>query len=161
AGSCVASSCTDGVQNGSETAVDCGGACPGCDVGMPCTVNTDCRSGHCAQGTCGMFAPPMGFAAFADALAAGDLDGDGKQDFASVNQGNNGGLDGYLSLGTGAFMYASHQGVFAANGLALADFNGDGRLDAVVGQNTGPNNVTLLLGTGAGGFNVNNIYSAG
>ena len=35
--------------------------------------------------------------------------------------------------------------------LALADFNGDGKLDLAV-ANSGSNNVTILLGDGAGGF---------
>ena len=35
--------------------------------------------------------------------------------------------------------------------LALADFNGDGKVDLAVG-NGGSNNVTILLGNGAGGF---------
>jgi len=47
-GVCTAASCTDGVQDGTETNVDCGGgACPGCVAGDACSVGTDCASGGC------------------------------------------------------------------------------------------------------------------
>ncbi len=48
-------SCTDGQRNGTETGVDCGGACaPGhqCTTGGGCTVGTDCQSGVCTQNVC-------------------------------------------------------------------------------------------------------------
>lgn len=40
--------CRDGVQNGAETAVDCGGGvCIGCEEDQACMVDTDCRWGRC------------------------------------------------------------------------------------------------------------------
>jgi hypothetical protein len=40
--------CGDGILDGQETAVDCGGpSCPPCDVGQTCQANTDCQSGTC------------------------------------------------------------------------------------------------------------------
>lgn len=50
-------SCTDGVQNGTEAGVDCGGACPGCPVGGPCVTGADCAGGLCQAGVC-QAAPP-------------------------------------------------------------------------------------------------------
>ncbi len=45
---CLDPTCADGVQNGTETDVDCGGgACPGCDDGEMCMVGTDCSSQVC------------------------------------------------------------------------------------------------------------------
>ena len=44
-------SCIDGLLNGNETDVDCGGNCPDCDVGEICFVNEDCLSDYC-NGTC-------------------------------------------------------------------------------------------------------------
>jgi hypothetical protein len=42
---CDANECHDGIKNGSETAVDCGGGtCPGCPVGDPCTTDADCAA---------------------------------------------------------------------------------------------------------------------
>jgi hypothetical protein len=53
AGACQAASCTDGVKNGPETDVDCGGGCPSaCPDGATCAANTDCQSGTCQGGTC-------------------------------------------------------------------------------------------------------------
>jgi formylglycine-generating enzyme required for sulfatase activity len=52
-GACVCSppSCDDGVKNGSETDVDCGGAvCHACNTGKTCTVNADCTSDICTMG---------------------------------------------------------------------------------------------------------------
>jgi hypothetical protein len=46
-------SCTDGVRNGSETGVDCGGGtCPACPTGQTCSVNSDCQTGICIGGVC-------------------------------------------------------------------------------------------------------------
>jgi hypothetical protein len=53
---CVAPSCSDGVQNGDETGVDCGGACAAltkpqlCPVGDGCDTATDCVTGLCTAG---------------------------------------------------------------------------------------------------------------
>ena len=45
---CVAASCSDGVKNGSETALDCGGpSCAPCASGAACLLATDCASGIC------------------------------------------------------------------------------------------------------------------
>jgi hypothetical protein len=44
--------CTDGVKNGSETGVDCGGSCPRCTTGQGCTSPNDCASAFCSGGTC-------------------------------------------------------------------------------------------------------------
>jgi len=53
AGRCRAISCTDGVLNGEETQVDCGGTvCRGCAPGGACVVPGDCLSGLCTDSTC-------------------------------------------------------------------------------------------------------------
>lgn len=50
---CVAASCDDGAQNGSETSVDCGGAqCPPCSGGDGCASPDDCTSGVCLAEIC-------------------------------------------------------------------------------------------------------------
>jgi hypothetical protein len=52
-GICQTSGCADGVKNGTETAIDCGGgACAKCVAGLTCLVANDCQSGVCTQGTC-------------------------------------------------------------------------------------------------------------
>jgi hypothetical protein len=50
---CQAANCADGVRNGNETAVDCGGGtCPGCNTGQGCVVDRDCASTVCGSGVC-------------------------------------------------------------------------------------------------------------
>lgn len=45
--------CDDGLQNGKETDLDCGGGqCLGCVVGQQCLVASDCRSNQCDAGVC-------------------------------------------------------------------------------------------------------------
>jgi hypothetical protein len=52
-GACVPASCADGVQDGQETDVDCGGPdCAPCANGKHCVVNRDCQSGICSNGVC-------------------------------------------------------------------------------------------------------------
>ena len=46
-------SCTDGLKNGAESDVDCGGTCPSkCADGKACGAPLDCGSGVCAAGRC-------------------------------------------------------------------------------------------------------------
>jgi hypothetical protein len=52
ANNCAPSSCADGMKNGSETAVDCGGPCKACVDGSPCKVAGDCKSHVCTNGVC-------------------------------------------------------------------------------------------------------------
>ena len=50
--------CLDGVRNGSESDVDCGGPeCEPCDAGQQCALASDCASGNCDGGTCDTAAP--------------------------------------------------------------------------------------------------------
>ena len=52
-GFCSAASCTDAVDNGNETGVDCGGTCgSNCADGITCNVGADCLRGNCAAGIC-------------------------------------------------------------------------------------------------------------
>jgi hypothetical protein len=45
--------CSNGIHDGAETDIDCGGPeCPPCSVGLLCAGNTDCVSDICAGGRC-------------------------------------------------------------------------------------------------------------
>jgi hypothetical protein len=44
---CVPRSCEDGILDGGEVNVDCGGPCEGCLVGDPCNSPEDCIQGVC------------------------------------------------------------------------------------------------------------------
>jgi hypothetical protein len=46
-------SCANGIKDGAETDIDCGGpACPKCVLGKQCAVNADCQSNVCTAGVC-------------------------------------------------------------------------------------------------------------
>jgi hypothetical protein len=49
---CAPASCADGVKNGPETDVNCGGGCPSCGTGRECNTDADCRSDSCIEGVC-------------------------------------------------------------------------------------------------------------
>ena len=50
---CDAATCSDGMRNGDEADVDCGGPClKRCPQGGFCAVDEDCQTGHCADGVC-------------------------------------------------------------------------------------------------------------
>jgi len=52
-GACVEDLCENGIQNGDETDVDCGGVtCEACWGGQSCSLDQDCASRQCDQGLC-------------------------------------------------------------------------------------------------------------
>ena len=84
-GVCQPPTCSDGVHNGAETDVDCGGAnCLPCALGRVCIASADCRSNVCAKSLCVApgFSPALfiGGVAMPYDIASGDLNGDGKLD---------------------------------------------------------------------------------
>ena len=87
------------------------------------------------------------------AVAVGDFNGDGKPDLAIADYtGNN--VTVLLGDGTGRFTAAPNSPFPAGsqpNSVAVGDFNGDGKPDLAI-ANYNSNNVTVLLGNGAGGF---------
>jgi hypothetical protein len=44
--------CSDGVKNGTESDVDCGGSCAPCADGKHCGAAAECTTGQCTGGTC-------------------------------------------------------------------------------------------------------------
>ncbi len=44
----INTSCNDGVENGGETDIDCGGECSPCDNGKGCLEDEDCKSNDCS-----------------------------------------------------------------------------------------------------------------
>ena len=96
------------------------------------------------------------------ALAAGGLNGDRNVDLVIVEyHGNsNGSLDVFLGDGTGNF----HKSASYATGVnpaavVLADFNGDGHLDAAV-TNFGSGDVWVRFGNGKGQFGKPSKYTS-
>jgi hypothetical protein len=97
-------------------------------------------------------------------LTAGDVNGDGKLDLVAVSEysalmyvfiGNG---DGTFQNAVSYSLLATGQTSLNAYGVTLADFNGDGKIDAAVGSDNG---LTVLLNTGSGKFGTAAYYAAG
>ena len=54
----VTNPCQDGMKNGSETDVDCGGSCPKCARDQACGVDGDCKTGSCVRFFCALASSP-------------------------------------------------------------------------------------------------------
>ena len=64
--------CTDGLPNGDETGVDCGGGtCTACPDGQLCNLDSDCLLGSCWLGVCQPNTCPISCAFDPDCQAAG------------------------------------------------------------------------------------------
>src|ERR1017187_1516271 len=99
-------------------------------------------------------APGSPFAAGSgpSSVAVGDFNGDGKPDLAIADY-NGDNVTVLLGAGTGRFTAAPSSPFPAGSqpiSVAVGDFNGDGKLDVAI-ANYNSNNVTVLLGDGAGG----------
>jgi probable HAF family extracellular repeat protein len=96
---------------------------------------------------------PFTVGANPQSVAVGDFNGDGFQDLAVANSGSNN-VTVLLGNGSGGFTAASGSPINVGTqpvSIAVGDFNGDGIQDLAL-ANYSSNNVTVLLGNGAGGF---------
>jgi hypothetical protein len=121
---------------------------------------------------------------FAESVAVADFNGDGKPDLVVANNCPSGGedMDGcqygsysvvgvLIGNGDGTFQPAADydSGGYYTNSVAIADLNGDGKLDIVVGNEVdnyynmpvGPSTVAVLLGSGSGTFQATVAYDSG
>jgi FG-GAP-like repeat/Abnormal spindle-like microcephaly-assoc'd, ASPM-SPD-2-Hydin len=106
----------------------------------------------------GTFGPPVTYStgAYSTGIAAADLNGDGKLDLVVANQCSNANCTGgagtvavLLGNGDGTFQPASNFAIGDVGvGVAIGDFNLDGKLDVAIGYNFGP--IGVLLGNGDG-----------
>jgi FG-GAP-like repeat/FG-GAP repeat len=100
-------------------------------------------------------------------VAVGDFNGDGKLDFVATGDSRNigvgdiGGVSVFLGKGDGTFAPAvNYPTGFSPISVAVADFNGDGRLDLAV-ANENSSSISVLLGTGDGTFQAAVNYPLG
>jgi hypothetical protein len=85
-----------------------------------------------------------------------DVNGDGRPDLIVVNQ-NSDNVSILLGKGNGTFAPAKQYAAgYKPNVVTIGDFNGDGKIDLAIGNNS---KVSILLGKGDGTFTVGNSYS--
>jgi hypothetical protein len=98
------------------------------------------------------------------AVVTADVNGDGKLDLITANQGTynsstgtfaGGGVSVLLGKGRGVFGAAQNYAVGSAISVAVGDFNGDHKLDVVTGSGS------VLLGNGDGTFRIGPNYTGG
>ena len=105
----------------------------------------------------GAFGPPRYFnvkGVGPDGIAAADFNQDGNIDLVVANNNFQAPSTVAVLLGKGDGTFKSSKNYAVGSGpagIAVADFNGDGKLDLAV-ANTGSNNVSLLYGRGNGTF---------
>jgi hypothetical protein len=127
-GQCVPASCTDGVRNGDETDIDCGGSCPPCTSGQACSVHADCEppaicGGGGTPGVCGATCTPRTCAA-AGANCGVIEDGcGGFVDCGPCQSGQACGIGGVPNVCAACELTAECQAAIAA-GLAVRCCNG-------------------------------------
>jgi FG-GAP-like repeat/FG-GAP repeat len=147
---------------------------PDLAVGSRCVTKLDCSHGiirillNNGDGSFRVKWPsaqmPAGY--LVNTIAVGDFNRDGKADLAVTNtcfsaiDCSTGGVSTLLGHGDGTFeAVQSHaSGGVLANSLAVADFNGDGKTDLLVANDS---NSGLLLGDGTGSFQTAQTYNEG
>src|SRR5262245_27100836 len=93
-------------------------------------------------------------------LANGDLNGDGKLDAVTADNGGNT-VSVLLGNGNGTFQTKTSYATGALPiSVAIGDLNGDGRPDLAVANNNS-NTVSVLLGSGEGTFQNQTTYDTG
>ena len=89
-------------------------------------------------------------------VTVADFNGDGKLDLvvAIASNASPSSVSVLLGKGDGTFGAPTNYGVGGTVGVAVGDFNGDGKLDLAVGHsgNPGPGYIAMLLGNGDGTF---------
>src|SRR4030095_7847012 len=138
----------------------------GPDLEKPGTARAaDCLKAYDVGGS-----PDPSVVGYLDSLAVGDLNGDGHLDVIAANQfGVPAKVWVLLGTGGGAFTAATpYDAREGPTSISLGDLNRDGHLDLAVrnarssyGPTPRPETVSVLLGTGTGGFGPPVAYVVG
>lgn len=152
--------CTDRIHNGSETDVDCGGACAPCPIGLACRSGADCANGNCVGQRCTPLPCVNGVQDGAETdvdcgggtcrrcaggrhcLVDGDcFSGSCEPSTSTCSSLRNVSFAPAVSYGAGNKAYA----------LFAGDLNGDGLVDLAVTNELG-DSITVFLNQGGGTF---------
>ncbi|MFO0759225.1 MAG: FG-GAP-like repeat-containing protein [Byssovorax sp.] len=160
--------CDGTPSNGCESALTTEAHCGAC--GHACGGAETCVGGACVPTSCPRWlARPEPFHACGhdpQAIARGDLNGDGKLDLVTADLGDSG-VSVLLGHGDGTFAPAvAYPTGLAPRSVAIADLNGDGASDLAVanagdGADPASQNVAVLLNHGDGTFTAAAPHAAG
>ncbi len=133
------------------------------NIGLIRTIHVPANSTPVFGSTGNTFAAPLDFdsAKGAARLATGDLNGDGRADFVTLNAKTGSVLIG-LSTTAGLLLPAVQKltGGKAPASVALGDFNGDGDIDIAV-TNSGTGTIGIFINDGTGAFGDATIFPVG
>src|ERR1700686_3460962 len=157
------------------------GQSPGNSYVVPAQTNAAVRTNRAsAASVVSLFRPAASYHSdgwYAQSVAVADVNGDGKPDLVVANwcDGSETQCVSPAAIGTVGVLLGNGDGTFQsvvsyasggsdADSVAVADVNGDGKLDLVVANLCGINNcfgvVGVLLGNGDGTFKPSVTYSA-